>query len=71
VYDVNVGPIKEALIKNVTPATLQWLLDVIVDSRCDITQNNTSLTVAHIPLNIFDFSSFVPLFETIRDILAI
>lgn len=35
-------------VKNVTPTTLQWLLDIIVDSRCDITKNGDSLSVAHI-----------------------
>ena len=38
-------------VKNVTPTTLQWLLDVIVDSRCDIIQEETSLTTAHISLD--------------------
>lgn len=38
-------------IKNVTPATLQWLLDVIVDSRCDIIKTEESLNIAHISTN--------------------
>lgn len=35
-------------IRNVTPSTLQWLLDVIVDSRCDIIQTEKSLQIAHV-----------------------
>lgn len=39
-------------VKNVTPATLQWLLDVIVDSRCDISEGENSLHIAHIAPDI-------------------
>jgi len=39
-------------VKNMTPATLQWLLDVIVDSRCDISKNGDSLSIAHINADV-------------------
>lgn len=37
-------------VKNVTPSTLQWLLDVIVDSRCDITKKENSFNIAHVDI---------------------
>ena len=38
------------LVRDTTNSTLQWLLDVIADSRCDITQKDSNLQVAHINL---------------------
>lgn len=35
-------------IKNVTNETLQWLLDVIIDSRADIAEESGNLKLAHI-----------------------
>ncbi len=35
-------------VRNVTPETLQWLLDVIVDSRCDVGTTGTELHIEHI-----------------------
>lgn len=42
-------------VMNVTSATLQWLLDVIVDSRCDIKKTDaTSYEIAHISTSNLD-----------------
>lgn len=38
-------------VKDVTAETLKWLLDVIVDSRVDILNNNGRLEVAHANIN--------------------
>ncbi len=40
-------------VKNVTPQTLQWLLDIIVDSRCDLEKNDdphseAEYSIAHV-----------------------
>jgi len=42
---------KPILVENVTPRTLQWLLDVIADSRADIEQKGDSLEVVHDSVN--------------------
>ena len=39
---------KPILVRDTTNLTLQWLLDVIADSRCDIAQGESGLKVAHI-----------------------
>lgn len=39
---------KTILVRDTTNLTLQWLLDVIADSRCDIAQKESGLQVAHI-----------------------
>lgn len=39
---------KPILVRDTTNLTLQWLLDVIADSRCDIAQKESGLQVAHI-----------------------
>lgn len=38
-------------VKDVTVETLKWLLDVIVDSRVDITNDNAGLHAVHININ--------------------
>lgn len=38
---------KPISVVNVNKHTLQWLLDIIVDSRCDFEINNSSLQVVH------------------------
>ena len=42
---------KPILVENVTPRTLQWLLDVIADSRADIEQKGDSLEIVHDSVN--------------------
>ena len=42
---------KPISVKDVTSKNLQWLLDVIVDSRCDIIQNGSDLNIAHISVS--------------------
>ncbi len=42
---------KPIFMKDMTTATLQWLLDVIVDSRCDIARNGEGLTTAHVQVD--------------------
>lgn len=39
---------KPITITNVTAKNLQWLLDIIVDSRCDVIKNGSSLQIANI-----------------------
>lgn len=39
---------KPISVKDVTAATLQWLLDVIVDSRCDIEYKNPKWEITHV-----------------------
>ena len=38
-------------VKNVTEVNLQWLMDVIVDSRPDIKENNNKLTIVNISVD--------------------
>ena len=42
---------KPISVANVNADTLQWLLDIIVDSRCDIAVQNESLQIIHSNLN--------------------
>lgn len=39
---------KPISVTNVTPNTLQWLLDIIVDSRVDIDEKENNLNIAHL-----------------------
>lgn len=39
---------KPITVRNVNDQTLQWLLDIIADSRCDIAQTQTGLQIEHI-----------------------
>ena len=39
------------VVKNVTATNLQWLMDVIADSRADIEGNIGNLQIAHITVN--------------------
>lgn len=42
---------KPILVRDTTNQTLQWLLDVIADSRCDIAQTEAGLQVAHVDVS--------------------
>lgn len=44
---------KPITVKNVNEQTLQWLLDIIVDSRCDIALAQEGLEIKHIDVNTF------------------
>lgn len=38
-------------VNDMTTSTLQWILDVIVDSRCDIAQNGTGFNIANVEVS--------------------
>ena len=43
--------VNEISVKNVTAANLQWLLDVIADSRSDIVERDNNLSAAHVNIS--------------------